>query len=221
MREDRLAVSRSTYRAVAVLFVLAFLATIWPLYVPFAKIRPLVLGMPFSLFYYACLLALCFGRGCCSSTDEKRRAAPSTRSRTRMADWVVVLAVTLGYLALSLVVGLLSGRGTSSGSVGYVAGDRALGFLVLYFVLGASIFSAFAFLGGPGWAYSRGAAAFYILAYGMVGLAPWYWFGAEGGTPRTALRLRDAGGALRRPLREPGAVGSPRRRLGSSPSSPT
>jgi len=94
-----------------------------------------------------------------------------------IADWVVVLAVTCSYLLISLVLGLMSGRRASSGTEGYVAGDRSLGFLVLYFVMGASIFSAFAFLGGPGWAYSRGAAAFYILAYGSIGLVPWYFFG--------------------------------------------
>ncbi|NIP80115.1 MAG: sodium:solute symporter family protein, partial [Gemmatimonadetes bacterium] len=60
---------------------------------------------------------------------------------------------------------------------GYVAADRSFGLLVMYFVTGASVFSAFAFLGGPGWAYSRGAAAFYILAYGALGMAPFYWIG--------------------------------------------
>lgn len=91
--------------------------------------------------------------------------------------WVIVFSVTLVYLALSLGIGLFSGRGTSSGTEGYVAGDRTLGFLVMYFIMGASIFSAFAFLGGPGWAYSRGAAAYYIIAYGLVGLVPWYFMG--------------------------------------------
>ena len=93
--------------------------------------------------------------------------------------WVIVFAVTLLYLLASLTIGLLSGRKTSAGTEGYVAGDRALGFLVMYFIMGASIFSAFAFLGGPGWAYSRGAAAFYIIAYGLAGLVPWYFFGPK------------------------------------------
>ena len=60
--------------------------------------------------------------------------------------------------------------------------------MVLYFIIGASIFSAFAFLGGPGWAYSRGAAAFYILCYGTVGMVPWYFFG-----PRVARLGRKHG----------------------------
>lgn len=97
-----------------------------------------------------------------------------------MEPWLVIFLVTVGYLALTLAVGLASGRQASASTVGYVAGDRHLGFLVLYFITGASIFSAFAFLGGPGWAYSRGAAAFYILAYGAVGMVPLYFFG-----PRT------------------------------------
>lgn len=94
-----------------------------------------------------------------------------------MPGWVVVLLVTLLYLAATLVIGLVSGGKASSSTEGYVAGDRKLGFVILYFIMGASIYSAFAFLGGPGWAYSRGAASFYIIAYGTVGLLPWYFFG--------------------------------------------
>ncbi len=105
-----------------------------------------------------------------------------------MEAWLVVTLVTLGYLLVSLLVGLLSGRRASASTVGYVAADRAFGFVVMYFIMGASIFSAFAFLGGPGWAYSRGAAAFYILAYGTLGLAPWYFFG-----PRVAALGRKFG----------------------------
>ncbi len=92
-----------------------------------------------------------------------------------MPGWIVVLAVTAGYLLASLAIGIVSGRRMSAGTEGYVAGDRDLGFIALYFIMGASIFSAFAFLGGPGWAYSRGAASFYILAYAAIGLVPWYF----------------------------------------------
>jgi SSS family solute:Na+ symporter len=105
-----------------------------------------------------------------------------------MESWLVVTLVTFAYLLVTLLVGVLSGRRASASTVGYVAADRAFGFLVMYFVMGASIFSAFAFLGGPGWAYSRGAAAFYILSYGTVGLAPWYFFG-----PRVAALGRRFG----------------------------
>lgn len=94
-----------------------------------------------------------------------------------MDAWVVILLVCGGYLVLALGLGIWSGRTVSKSVTGYVAGDRTLGTLVLYFVLGASVFSSFAFLGAPGWAYSRGAAAFYILAYGTVGMVPFYFLG--------------------------------------------
>ncbi len=89
----------------------------------------------------------------------------------------IALVVCGLYLAVTLAMGLLPGLRVSKSIAGYVAADRAMGVLVLYFVLGASIFSSFAFLGGPGWAYSRGAAAFYIIAYGVIGMVPLYFFG--------------------------------------------
>ncbi len=94
-----------------------------------------------------------------------------------MERWHIVTAVAVAYLLLTLLIGLVSGRRSSGGVQGFVAADRGFGLVVMYFVVGATVFSAFAFLGGPGWAYSRGAAAFYILAYGVVGIAPWYFLG--------------------------------------------
>lgn len=94
-----------------------------------------------------------------------------------MERWVWVTIIIAAYLAVTLAIGLAAGRRSSRSVQGYVAGDRSFGLLVMYFVTGASVFSAFAFLGGPGWAYSRGAAAFYILAYGALGMAPFYWIG--------------------------------------------
>lgn len=96
-----------------------------------------------------------------------------------MDQWVVISSMIVAYLGLTLWVGLRAGRGTSSTVDGFVAGDRNFGFLVMYFVTGATAFSAFAFLGGPGWAYSRGAAAFYILSYGALGIVPWYVIGPK------------------------------------------
>ena len=90
----------------------------------------------------------------------------------------IVLAVALAYLAVNLAVGLWPSSGrTEESATGYVAGNRSLGLLVMYFITGATVFSAFAFLGMPGWAYERGGAAFYILAYGTIGFVPFYFLG--------------------------------------------
>lgn len=105
-----------------------------------------------------------------------------------MPSSTTVVLIASAYLVLSLVVGVLPGRKSSKSTTGFVAGDRGLGLLVMYFITGATIFSAFAFLGAPGWAYSRGAAAFYILAYGTLGFLPFYFVG-----PRAARLGRKYG----------------------------
>jgi len=90
---------------------------------------------------------------------------------------LIVVSVVGLYLAVNLFVGLRPGGKASETAEGYVAGDRTLGLLVMYFITGATIFSAFAFLGAPGWAYSKGAAVFYILGYGALGFLPFYFIG--------------------------------------------
>jgi TRAP-type C4-dicarboxylate transport system permease small subunit len=50
------AAHRRLYRSVLVFFVLVFLAMIWPVVTLFSRARPLILGLPFFLFYLAVLL---------------------------------------------------------------------------------------------------------------------------------------------------------------------
>jgi len=94
------------------------------------------------------------------------------------ADWVLVSAITVTYLALVLAVGLRARTDTTGATLaGYVADERSLGFFVLFFIMGAEVFSAFAFLGAPGWAYARGAPALYLLGYFALALLPWWFLG--------------------------------------------
>ena len=94
-----------------------------------------------------------------------------------METGTIILLIVGLYLLISLLTGIIPSLRISKSVGGFVAGDRSMNVFILYFVLGASIFSSFAFLGGPGWAYSRGAAAFYIMAYGVIGIVPLYFFG--------------------------------------------
>lgn len=96
-----------------------------------------------------------------------------------MESWIIVLIICGIYLAITLAMGIIPGLSVSESVTGFVAGDRSMNLLILYFVMGASIFSSFAFLGGPGWAYSRGAASLYIIAYGITGMIPIYFFGPK------------------------------------------
>jgi hypothetical protein len=51
---------RRVYGAVTAIFVGAFLASMWPLYPLFSRVRPFVFGIPLSLFYLLVLLLVCF-----------------------------------------------------------------------------------------------------------------------------------------------------------------
>ena len=121
---------------------------------------------------------------------------------------LIALVVCALFLLVTLITGILPGLRVSHSVAGFVAADRTMGPVLLYFVLGASIFSSFAFLGGPGWAYSRGAAA--LLHRRLRGDR----HGADllrrtaGAAAGRALRLRHPGRAARPPLRQPGAVGA-------------
>lgn len=88
-------------------------------------------------------------------------------------------AVVFGYLAIVLALGIIAGRRGGGGVADFVAGDRAFGPVLMYFVMGATIFSAYALLGTPQRVVAKGSDAFYILAYGAVGFVPVYFFGAR------------------------------------------
>lgn len=91
-----------------------------------------------------------------------------------MTDSLIVTGITLAYLLMVLWVGLRARDKGDSSLEGYVAGGRHVGVAILFFILGAEIFSAFAFLGAPGWAYQHGSPAFYILAYlGLIPITIW------------------------------------------------
>lgn len=51
---------RRVYAVAIVYFVAAFIAMVWPVYPLFSRIRPLVLGLPLSLFYLVTVLSVSF-----------------------------------------------------------------------------------------------------------------------------------------------------------------
>lgn len=51
---------RRVYGAVVAFYVLSAFGTTWPVYTLFSHARPLILGMPLSLFYLACFVVASF-----------------------------------------------------------------------------------------------------------------------------------------------------------------
>lgn len=75
---------------------------------------------------------------------------------------VIIAIVVLGTLAL----GLRGVRGVKMDPQEYIVGGRRIGTLLLWLLLAGEIYTTFTFLGAAGWAYGRGAPAYYILCYG-------------------------------------------------------
>ncbi|HTM58130.1 MAG TPA: sodium:solute symporter [Candidatus Udaeobacter sp.] len=78
------------------------------------------------------------------------------------------LLIIGGFLALSLALGLLARRGREMSLEQWTVGGRGFGALFVFLLMAGEIYTTFTFLGGSGWAYGRGAPAFYILCYGAL-----------------------------------------------------
>lgn len=113
-----------------------------------------------------------------------------------MQHWQIALFMMLGYLVIALVIGISAGMRKKSSLNEFVVAGRQLGIIVTLFLVGGTIFSAFAFLGGPGWAYEKGAPALYILVYSSFGILPWYIFGPKVGRIGKKLNLYTLSGFL-------------------------
>jgi SSS family solute:Na+ symporter len=80
--------------------------------------------------------------------------------------------VALGIVALVVVatigLGLRGVRGVAMDPHEYIVGGRRMGALLLWLLLAGEIYTTFTFLGAAGWAYGKGAPAYYILCYGTL-----------------------------------------------------
>jgi SSS family solute:Na+ symporter len=80
----------------------------------------------------------------------------------------VALGIIAAIVAGTILFALFSVRRIKMDPQEYIVGSRSFGALLLWILLAGEIYTSFTFLGAAGWAYGKGAAAFYILAYGTV-----------------------------------------------------
>lgn len=69
---------------------------------------------------------------------------------------------------MALALGLVARRGHTMDLEQWAVGGRGFGAILVFLLMAGEIYTTFTFLGGSGWAYGRGAPAFYILGYGAL-----------------------------------------------------
>ncbi|MEU9113441.1 sodium:solute symporter family protein [Streptomyces sp. NPDC048483] len=91
----------------------------------------------------------------------------------------VATAVFGGFMALTVVLGLLAvrGRGSGGGLTEWSVGGRSLGTVFIWVLMAGESYTSFSYLGAAGWGYNFGAPVLYVLAYMSCGYAIGYVVG--------------------------------------------
>ena len=85
------------------------------------------------------------------------------------------LAIIIGFLLVSLALGVLARHGRTMTLEKWSVGGRGFGTIFVFLLMAGEIYTTFTFLGGSGWAYGKGAPTFYILCYGAIAYALSYF----------------------------------------------
>lgn len=93
-----------------------------------------------------------------------------------MSTPAAALAITGAILLGTVLFALYSVRRIKMDPQQYIVGGRSFGALFLWILLAGEVYTSFTFLGAAGWAYGKGAPAFYILAYGTIGYIIGYFY---------------------------------------------
>ena len=89
-----------------------------------------------------------------------------------MNSALVIIALTA---ILALALGLAARRGVRMTLEQWTVGGRGFGAPLVFLLTAGEIYTTFTFLGGSGYAYGKGAPAYYILAYGTLAYILSYW----------------------------------------------
>lgn len=90
---------------------------------------------------------------------------------------IIALSVVGVILLGTIALGVWGVRRVHMDPQQLIVGGRSFGTLLLWVLLAGEIYSSFTFLGAAGWAYGKGAPAFYILCYGPVAYILSYFMG--------------------------------------------
>lgn len=79
------------------------------------------------------------------------------------------LIILFGFIVGIAVLGAIPGMRNKMSNESWAVGNRSFGRWLNWFIIAGEIYTAFAFLGASGWAYSKGGPAFYIMGYFSLG----------------------------------------------------
>lgn len=88
----------------------------------------------------------------------------------------ISLLIIFLFAALALFLGISARRGKDMNMQQFAVGNRGFGALLVFLLIAGEVYTTFTFLGGSGWAYSKGAAAFYVPTYIIFAYVLSYWF---------------------------------------------
>ncbi len=92
-----------------------------------------------------------------------------------MSNETMALVIIFAFVIGTTIVGMIPGMNKKMSLEEWAVGGRSFGRWLNWFILAGEIYTAFAFLGGSGWAYARGGPTFYILAYGALAYVVGYY----------------------------------------------
>jgi len=87
----------------------------------------------------------------------------------------IALIIILGFLVLSIWLGIRSTKGKDMNLEQWTVGGRGFGAIFVFLLMAGEIYTTFSFLGGSGWAYGKGAPALYVLIYITLSYVVSYW----------------------------------------------
>lgn len=86
-----------------------------------------------------------------------------------MSGALVALSIVACVVVATVLFALRNSSRVKMTPQEYIVGGRSFGTLFLWLLLAGEVYTSFTFLGAAGWAYGKGAPAYYILAYGTCG----------------------------------------------------
>jgi SSS family solute:Na+ symporter len=80
----------------------------------------------------------------------------------------IALGIAAAIVGGTMLFGLWGVRRVRMSPQEFIVGGRSFGTVFIWLLMAGEVYTTFTFLGAAGWAYTRGAPAFYILCYGPL-----------------------------------------------------